>query len=187
MDTNSDINVREIKLKDIDLIANYWLNSDPDFLVQMGVDLNKLPTRTELKKMLTEQIENSITDKKSYALIWELDGKQIGHTNVNGIEYGKEATMHLHLWNSTNRKKGIGTKLIKKSIPYYFEKLKIEKLICEPYALNPAPNKILKKVGFEFIKKYRTIPGSLNFEQEVNRWELSKNTYEKKNKLQQKI
>jgi len=185
MDNNFDINVREIQLNDIDLIADYWLKSDPDFLVQMGVDLDKLPTRNGLKEMLTEQIENSITDKKSYALIWELNGKQIGHSNVNGIEYGKEATMHLHLWNSTNRKKGIGTGLIKKSIPYYFEKLKIEKLICEPYALNPAPNKTLEKVGFEFIKKYRTIPGSLNIKQEVNRWELTKDTYEYKNALQQ--
>ena len=185
MEDKLDITVREIQLKDIDLIADYWLKSNSDFLVQMGVDLNKLPTRNGLKEMLTEQINNSITDKKSYALIWELNGNQIGHSNVNGIEYGKEATMHLHLWKSTNRKKGIGTELVKKSISFYFEKLKIKKLICEPYALNPAPNKTLEKIGFEFIKKYRTIPGSLNFRQEVNRWELTIENYEKNNALQQ--
>ena len=179
MNENFNITVRDIELKDIDLIANYWLESASDFLINMGVDLNKLPTRSGLRKMLTEQINTSITDKKSYALIWEFDGKQIGHSNVNGIEYGKQATMHLHLWKSNNRKKGIGTELIKKSLPFYFERLKIEKLICEPYALNPAPNKTLEKVGFEFVKKYRTIPGSLNFEQEVNRWELTKVNYEK--------
>jgi RimJ/RimL family protein N-acetyltransferase len=86
--------------------------------------------------------------------------------------------MHLHLWKSKNRKKGIGTELVRKSIPFYFENFKIEKLICEPYALNPAPNKTLEKIGFEFIKKYRTIPGSLNFEQDVNRWELTKEKFE---------
>ncbi|MCK5535211.1 MAG: GNAT family N-acetyltransferase [Bacteroidales bacterium] len=184
MEDKIDITVREIQLKDIDLIADYWLESDSDFLVQMGVDLNKLPTRNGLREVLTEQINKSITDKKSYALIWELNGKQIGHSNINGIEYGKEATMHLHLWESTNRKKGIGTELVKKSLPYYFEQLEIKKLICEPYALNPSPNKTLEKVGFEFIKKYRTIPGSLNFEQDVNRWEL---TREKYNALQQLV
>ena len=179
MNENFKIKIRNIELKDIDLIADYWLESESDFLINMGVDLNKLPTRKGLRKMLTEQINTPITAKKSYALIWELDGKQIGHSNVNEIEYDKQATMHLHLWKSNNRKKGIGTELVRKSLPFYFERLKIEKLICEPYALNPAPNKTLEKVGFGFVKKYRTIPGSLNFEQEVNRWELTKVNYEK--------
>ena len=187
MGNKYDITVREIQLKDIDLIADYWLKSDSDFLVQMGVDINKLPIRKRLREMITEQINNPITDKNSYFLIWELNGKQIGHSNVNKIEYGKDATMHLHLWKSTYRKKGIGTEFVKKSLPFYFERLKIKKLICEPYALNPAPNKTLEKIGFEFIKKYRTIPGSINFEQEVNRWELTKAKYNKNNALQQKI
>ncbi len=174
-----DITVREIQLKDIDLIADYWLESEPDFLVQMGVDLNKLPTRKALKEMLSVQCANPLMYKKSYALIWELNGAQVGHSNVNQIEFGEVATMHLHLWQATNRKKGMGTELVKKSIPFYFESLKIKKLICEPYALNPAPNETLRKVGFEFLKRHRTIPGSLNFEQEVNRWELSREKYEK--------
>jgi RimJ/RimL family protein N-acetyltransferase len=181
MNKSLKIIVREIQLKDIDLIADYWLKSEPDFLINMGVDLNKLPSRIELRKMLTEQINSSLKDKKSYALIWELDGKQIGHSNVNKIEYGKQATMHLHLWHSINRKKGIGTALVRKSLPFYFEKLKIKKLICEPYTLNPAPNKVLEKIGFKFIRKYKTIPGSLNFEQEVNRWEISKDTFQLNN------
>ena len=179
MENDLEISVREIQLKDIDLIADYWHKSDTDFLINMGVDLNKLPTRTELIEMLTVQINNFIIDKKSYALIWEYDGKQIGHSNVNGIILGEEATMHLHLWKPINRKKGIGTELVTKSLPLYFENLKLKKLICEPHALNPAPNKTLAKIGFEFIKKYKTIPGSLNYEQEVNRWELTKEKYEK--------
>ncbi|MDY8135376.1 GNAT family protein [Aquimarina sp. 2201CG5-10] len=177
MNTGLDINVREIELRDIDLIADYWLTSEPDFLISLGVDLKKLPSREGLTKMLTAQINAPLSEKKSYALIWELEGKQIGHSNVNAIEYGKKATMHLHLWNINNRKKGMGTELVKQSLPFYFMNLKIEKLICEPYALNPAPNHTLKKVGFDFIKKYKTTPGSLNFEQEVNRWELTKDKF----------
>jgi len=169
--------VREIQKKDIDLIADYWLKSESDFLIQMGVDLNKIPTRVDLRLMLTEQINTSLLDKNSYALIWEFYDKQIGHTNVNNIEYGKIATMHLHLWNSTTRNKGIGTELIRMSLPFYFKRLKIKKLICEPYALNSAPNKTLKKVGFKFVKKYLTTPGALNFEQVVNRWELTQERF----------
>ena len=181
MNESTKISVREIESRDIDLIADYWLKSDSEFLVSMGVDLDKLPTREGLTKMLTEQINSPIDNKKSFALIWELNGKQFGHSNVNEIEFGKQATMHLHLWHSDNRKKGMGTELVKKSIPFYFEKLKLETLFCEPYSLNPAANKTLKKVGFEFEKKYKTIPGSLNFEQEVNRWKLTKIKYEKLN------
>ena len=179
MDDRFALSVREIQLIDIDLIADYWLNSDADFLINMGVDLKKLPTRNELIKMLIEQLNTSIAHKKSFALIWELNNKQIGHSNVNEVKIGKEATLHLHLWKSTHRKKGIGVELVKKSLPFYFEKLKLKRLICEPYALNTAPNKTLKKIGFEFIKKHRTIPGSLNFEQEVNRWELTKENYKR--------
>lgn len=179
MENRLDITVREIQLKDVDSITDYWLNSDADHLIGMGVDLNKLPTRDQLKNMLAEQVYCDLLNKKSYALIWELDGHPVGHSNVNNIDYGNQATMHLHLWKSINRKKGIGTELVKKSLPFYFEKLKIKKLICEPYALNPAPNKTLQKVGFEFIKKHIIVPGTLNFEQEVNRWELTKENYSK--------
>jgi hypothetical protein len=52
-------------------------------------------------------------------------------------------------------------------------------LYCEPYALNPAPNKTLEKLGFKFLKTYTTIPGWINFEQEVNLWELKNNIFKK--------
>jgi RimJ/RimL family protein N-acetyltransferase len=179
MKDHSNISVREIRTIDIDLLADYWFNSTPEFLKGMGADKDKLPTRTQFAQMLTEQMSAPIEKKKSYALIWELDGTQIGHSNVNNMLYGKEATMHLHLWKSDSRKRGIGTQLVRKSLPFYFKNLKLDTLICEPYALNPAPNKTLEKVGFDFVKRYRTTPGYLNFEQEVNRWELTKEKYEK--------
>lgn len=178
----SNLTVREIKIEDIKLIVNYWLNSDTEFLSKIGVDLAKLPTEENLTNMLTEQINTKLENKKSYALIWELEGKPIGHSNINGIKLGKEATMHLHIWKSNIRQKGIGTELVKLSLPYYFEKFNLEKIICEPYALNPAPNKTISKIGFQFISTYKTIPGTLNFEQEVNRWELTRSNVKILNK-----
>ena len=81
--------------------------------------------------------------------------------------------MHLHLWNTGTRQKGMGTALVKLTLPFFFINYHIKKLYCEPYALNPAPNKTLEKAGFKFVKKFTTIPGWLNFEQEVNLWEMS--------------
>jgi RimJ/RimL family protein N-acetyltransferase len=166
--------IREIERDDISLIADYWLTSDPEFMKGMGVDLAKLPSRENLTEMLSEQLSQSYDEKKSYCLIWLIDNKPAGHTNVNKIKYGEEAYMHLHFWNTTSRKKGYGTELVKLSLPLFFKNLRLKKICCEPYALNPAPNKTLDKAGFTFIKKHSTIPGYLNFEQEVNLWEISK-------------
>jgi hypothetical protein len=36
---------------------------------------------------------------------------------------------------------------------------------------------VLAKVGFTFVKKYVTVPGIINFEQEVNRWQMSREQF----------
>ncbi|WP_196892607.1 GNAT family N-acetyltransferase [Aureivirga marina] len=169
------LSIRELEIKDIPLITDYWLLSDKDFLISMGVALDKIPSRENFTKMLTKQLSLPIKERQTYALIWEIDGNAVGHTNVNEIVENKQAKMHLHLWNATNRKKGVGVKLVQKSLPIFFDKLNLEKIICEPYAENPAPNKVLEKIGFTFIKSHVTIPGSINFEQKVNTWEICKN------------
>ncbi len=173
------INVREIEIADISRIADYWLLSDPDFMVGMGVDLDKLPTRKSITEMLTQQIAFNYKTKENYALIWEINGKAVGHCNINQIEFGKKAHMHLHLWKAVNRKKGMGIELVKKSLPFFFQNFELEVLYCEPYALNPAPNRTLPKTGFEFIKTHRTIPGASCFEQDVNQWKLTKYRFER--------
>ena len=81
--------------------------------------------------------------------------------------------MHLHLWKKDIRKSGLGTELVKMTLPYFFNNMNLKILYCEPYSLNPAPNNALKKVGFEFVKENITIPGFLNFEQKVNLWKLT--------------
>lgn len=121
---------------------------------------------------MARQVALPYNEKKAYALIWEADGKAIGHTNVNPINYGKEAYMHIHIWYEEERKKGYGLNLINMSLPYYFKNLNLERVLCEPYALNAAPNKTLEKAGFSFVKEYITIPGSITFEQPVKQWKM---------------
>lgn len=173
---NPNLAVREMQQEDFEHIINYFLFADPAFLEGMGVDLAKIPPREQWQEMLNEQLQQSYTDKKSYCLIWLVDAVAIGHSNVNKIIFGEEAYMHLHIWQNVARKKGMGTELVKMGLPFFFKNLQLKKICCEPYALNPAPNQVLKKLGFEFQKTYITTPGWLNFEQPVNHWELS---YEK--------
>ncbi len=170
--SENKLSVREIQESDIDLIAQYWLGSDKVFLEGMGVDTTKLPSRQEWRQMLSEQLSQPYDQKKSYCIIWLVNNIPVGHSNVNKIIFGKEAYMHLHIWNSAVRQKGLGVQLIRKSLPYFFKNLQLAKLYCEPYALNPAPNKTLKKAGFTLVKEYITTPGWINFEQPVKLWEL---------------
>ncbi len=117
---------------------------------------------------------NPLTEKEFYYILWLFDNQPIGHSNINQIKFGNTATMHLHLWDSATRKKGLGIQFLRMTVPYYFKKFNLKKLICEPYSKNVAPNKVLKKLGFEWVRIYDTTPGQINFLQTVNRYELNK-------------
>lgn len=157
---------------DIEKIVDYFIDSDVEYLKGMGAEKSKLPSRKEWIDKLKQDYEKGNDEKTFYYIIWLIESEAVGHSNINNIDFGKSATMHLHLWEGVNRKNGLGEKLLKKTIPYYFNKFRLEKLICEPYSENPAPNKILKKIGFKFERSYEKTPGWINFRQIVNRYEL---------------
>jgi RimJ/RimL family protein N-acetyltransferase len=168
----SQLAVRELTVADIIPLLNYWYTATPEYLMSMGADINLLPKRKDFEASLKKQLETDYPYKQAYAIIWLMDGNAVGHCNVNKIDFGNEAHMHLHMWNPHSRKKGMGAELVKMSLPFFFKNLQLIKLICEPYSKNIAPNKTLAKAGFTFIKNYVTTPGALNFEQEVSRWEV---------------
>lgn len=127
-----NLSVREIELADIPYIANYWLQSGTDYMEGMGVDVEKLPQREFWDQMLAEQINTPLEQKQSYATIWLVDGQPIGHCNINKIEFGKQAYMHLHIWEEASRRMGIGAALVKMSLPFFFEKFSLHNCIVNP-------------------------------------------------------
>jgi RimJ/RimL family protein N-acetyltransferase len=172
----TNLSVRELQHSDVEQLCDYWFKSNPQFLVNMGVDLSKMPSREQWEQMLNEQVSQSYNEKQSYCIIWLLNNEPVGHSNVSRIIFGKEAYMHLHIWKPDNRTKGLGLQFVKMTLPYFFKNMQLKNLCCEPYALNPAPNKTMEKLGFTFIKEYITVPGWINYEQPVKHWEL---TYER--------
>jgi len=138
-----------------------------------------VPDESYWQEALRSQIKSGYDEKQSYCTIWLIDGEPVGHCNVNKIIFGQEAYMHLHLWKADSRQSGLGTSFVKLSLPYFFHNLQLKTLYCEPYALNPAPNATLKKLGFDFIKEYITIPGSFSFEQPTKRWEMNLEKFER--------
>lgn len=168
------LSVRELEEKDIPLLADYWFNASPEQLNAMGADIDKLPPRKMFEARLKMQSALPYPEKEAYVLIWEVDGNPIGHSNLNPVKFGGNGYMHLHMWDSTIRQKGIGTELVRMSIPYFFKNMQLQKLYCEPYALNPAPQRVLEKTGFKFVKEYVTTPGSITFEQPVKLWQMDR-------------
>lgn len=176
---NNLLSVRELSSNDVPFIMKYWYESDKDYLVSLGADLAKIPSKEVMEEMLLQAAQLPIEKKQSYCIIWEINGQPSGHSNINKIIFGQEAYMHLHLWNTGTRQKGMGASLVKMTLPYFFNNCKLKMLYCEPYALNAAPNKTLAKAGFTFVKEYVTVPGYINFEQPVKRWELSHADFQK--------
>ena len=139
----------------------------------MGVDPSLLPDRTSWLNMLVADLERDDREKKACYVGWIYNGETVGHSNVNQIRFGEEAYIHLHLWRSDLRKTGLGTEFFKRSAETFVDRFRLKRLICEPWAENPAPNRVLLKAGFKFVRKYRTVPGLIQPEQEVNRYELT--------------
>ncbi len=98
--TKENLSVREIKESDFKYLVDYFLCADKDFLKGLGVDITKLPKREEWLKLLENESIQKYQDKKFFYIIWLLDNRPIGHSNINAVFFGEDAYMHLHLWDA---------------------------------------------------------------------------------------
>lgn len=172
-----NLSVSEPNKSDIYKIVDYFTHSETTFLKGMGADKSKLPDRNQWIQKLQIERKKIYSQKSNYYIIWLLNNQAIGHSNANSIRFGESATMHLHIWHNKTRKTGLGMEFLHLTIPFYYENLNLKKLICEPYSKNRAPNKTLKKFGFEFVRTYPTTTGPINFPQTINRYELTQEQF----------
>jgi len=168
-----NLSVRECKENDIQKIVDYFHHSDEGYLRGMGVEVSKLPSREDWINTLKKELAKPYKEKELYYVIWLMDNEPVGHSNVNFINFGKVANMHLHVWDVQKRQKGMGVTFLQQTIPMYFEKFQLKKLLCEPFGQNIPPNKTLQKFGFSFLGKEEKVSGPINFLQEVSKYELS--------------
>ena len=159
---------------DYERVLDYFLGADESFLRGMGVDPNKLPQRAAWLERLLPDLTRPDSHKQTFYLGWDRDGNRVGHCNLNPLVYGDRAHVHLHLWDAGARRAGLGTEFLRRSIDLFFQRFALQRLYCEPYADNPAPNRVLTKAGFRLVERHRTTPGLINFEQEVNCYVLER-------------
>ena len=162
--------IRDAEPEDVGRIVDYFHDADPELLVRMGVAVEKLPPRDEWIGSILGEMGKPLQLRNGHFLIWQVDGLAAGHSGVTDIKYGRNAFMHLHLWDAELQRRGLGTRLVAASAIRYCELFRLEDLFCEPKADNTAPNRALQKAGFEFVKTHSPEPGYINFPQELNRW-----------------
>jgi RimJ/RimL family protein N-acetyltransferase len=158
---------------ELQCVVNYFHDASDAALQAMGVDRARLPARDEWLRRIFTDVEREPHEQDICYVIWRCDGRAVGHSSMNKIVYGEEGYAHLHLWDGCERRRGLGTAFMRASIDVYIRRYSLKRVISEPFAKNPGPNKLLPKLGFSLVKQYRTTPGAINFEQEVNRWQLT--------------
>jgi RimJ/RimL family protein N-acetyltransferase len=164
--------VRPFNESDYAAMVDYFLGSEPLFLMGMGVDTRKMPRREEWLRDLLRDHQKADAQRERFYLAWSCDGDLVGHSSINEIELGKDAHFHLHLWRAELRGAGLGTQFVRLSAAYYMARFGFKRLVCEPYSHNPAPIRAVAKAGFRFVKRYRTVPTAISFEQDVDHYEL---------------
>jgi RimJ/RimL family protein N-acetyltransferase len=151
-------------------MVDYFLDADDEFLRGMGVARSRLPLREDWISSALSDHDRPNREKERAYLAWILGGVAVGHSSINKIQVGEEAFIHLHLWSTAHRRAGLGTEFFQLSVGQFTRDFSLKRLYCEPYAENPGPNRVLLKSEFCFLKRYRTVPGTMNFEQDVNQY-----------------
>jgi RimJ/RimL family protein N-acetyltransferase len=165
-----ELQVREMRSEETSLVIDYFHSSTPEHLEMLGVDPTRLPPKEAWASMFKLQNDLPISERKGFFVTWLEAGRAIGFSSCDKIVFGRQANMHLHVTEPTQRQRGIGAECVRRSVDIYFRKLEIKQLFCEPNAFNIGPNRTLQRAGFKYLKTHMTVPGPLNFHQAVNRW-----------------
>lgn len=174
METIPRLIVRTMRLDEVEVRVDYFHCTSDEYLQKLGVSRDLLPTQSDWRAFYEENYARPLNERLNYSLVWELNGRTVGFSSADHINFGKDAYMHLHILDPQHRHAGLGTRFVGESAHRYFEDLELERIYCEPNALNTAPNRTLQKAGFKFICTRESIPGPLNFLQPTNLWLLDR-------------
>lgn len=166
--------VREMELADVDYRIDYFHSASDEYLRVLGIDRALLPSRDQWHAFYEEDFARPLSQRANYSLLWLIDDERVGFSTTDRIVFGLEARMHLHIVTENLRGRGLGSRFVRLSTAAYFEALQLERIFCEPNALNVAPNRALQNAGFSYLFSHETTPGSYNFRQITTRWVLER-------------
>ena len=170
------LTVREMTASETGIVIDYFQQATPEFMETLGVDPTRFPPANLWRERMQNQIELPIERRAAVLMLWLSDERPVGFSTADKIIFGEQANMHLHVIDAGHRNSGIGAACVRLTVDLYFARLKLQRLFCEPYAFNVAPNRTLQKAGFKYLKTHMTVPGPLNFHQAVNRWVIERSS-----------
>jgi RimJ/RimL family protein N-acetyltransferase len=168
--------VRPMRLDEVDVRIDYFHDASDEYLLHLGVDRALLPDRDAWRASYEEDFARPLAERDTYNLVWELDGRIIGFSSVDHIDFGNEAFMHLHIVEEPRRRSGLGTQFVRLSADDYFRTLELKRLFCQPNAFNVAPNRTLQRAGFRYVFTKEMQPSTINFPQPITRWVLERSS-----------
>ena len=161
-------------LADMSLRIDYFHGADDASLKLLGVDRDLLPSPTDWIAAYEDDFCRPLCDRRGYGVLWKLDGAAIGFSTAEPINFGQEAYMHLHILRPELRHRGLGTDLVRLTAGHYLEVLELERLFCQPNALNEAPNRALQAAGFRYVRSHEVAPTPINPPQLTTLWVLER-------------
>lgn len=166
--------VREMALAETESIVEYFHTATPEHLDMLGVDPTRLPSRDRWRERYERDRAKPLPERASFEVAWLLDDEIVGFSTADQIQYGVQANMHLHIVAPDRRQSGLGTRFVRETARLYFETLRLQRLFCQPNALNTPPNRALQAAGFRYVKTLMTAPSPLNYRQPITRWVLER-------------
>lgn len=170
---NDDLKIRDMVASDVPLVQSYWMELTQSDIARMSVNPQKISIKARQVENYLELAGTEYRDRTIDALMWELNGKPIGVSTLRHILFGDSAEIHLHIIDPLLRRSGYGHRFFALSLEEYFRRFELRLIVCEPSAQNPAPNRLLQKLGFTVARTYVTHPSEVSVEHEVNRYEIT--------------
>jgi RimJ/RimL family protein N-acetyltransferase len=157
------------------LVVGYFHGASDADLERMGVvDRARLPPGEEWTRKLEATLRGAEATAGSGYLAWLVDGQPVGFASLKNLKLGEGADMHLHMWSAPHRGQGHGAILFCLSVLEAFDRFRLSRVVCEPKASNPMPNRMLAKVGFPLAKTYHGASSELSRTTELNQYAIQR-------------
>jgi RimJ/RimL family protein N-acetyltransferase len=146
-----ELSVRPLAAQDFDDFINCWLGLSPAEIERLGVAIDCLPTADRIRSDLEAMLAAPDEAVGNFVLAWCIDGEAIGHSSLKDIVRGEFGSIHLHMWRADLRGKGHGAHLFCLAAVDFYKRFNLKRIVCEPKADNPSPNRLLQRIGFPLV------------------------------------
>jgi len=167
-----DLSVRPLEAEDFDAFINYWLGLSQGEIERLGVAIDSLPSAARMRSELEAIVAAPNDGVGRFVLAWCINGEAIGHASLKDIVPADFGSIHLHMWRPEFRGKGYGPHLFCLAAVDFYERFKLRRIICEPKADNPAPNRLLQRIGFPLTSTRTGRSSELSVICKLNRYEI---------------